>query len=149
MVFNQATTGYIEMPVKLKLIIALLMGATVFRAQTVFFLSSVEAFGGPAPDAWFGPWLSDAILGFLVPVMVFLFWRSRSAKVWGALVVYNGIGAFDYSQGLITQVLSPMPAEMASPASVYAGIAVFLVMQLVVLVLLFSRTVVTHFYQPG
>ncbi|MBO6503194.1 MAG: hypothetical protein JJ850_15705 [Kordiimonadaceae bacterium] len=133
------------MPIKLKWVIAILMGATVFRAQTILFLSSVETFGGPAPDAWFGPWLSDAILGFLVPVMVFLFWRSRSVKIWGALVVYNGIGAFDYSQGLITQVLSPMPAEMASPTSVYAGIAVFLVMQLVVLVLLFSRTVVRHF----
>lgn len=136
------------MPVKLKMTIALLMGATVFRAQTVFFLSSVETFGGPAPDAWFGPWLSDAILGFLVPVMVFLFWRARSAKVWGALVVYNGIGAFDYSQGLITQVLSPMPAEMASSASVYAGIGVFMVMQLVVLVLLFQGSVVSYFCHP-
>lgn len=125
--------------------IALLMGATVFRAQTVLFLSSVEFMGGPAPDAWFGPWVSDAILGVLVPLMVYAFWARRGVRVWGALVIYNALGAFDYSHGLITQMLHPMPVEMASPTTVYAGIGVFLVFQLVALTLLFRGSVINHF----
>lgn len=129
----------------LKWTIAFLIGATLFRAQTVLFLPTVEMFGGIAPNGWFGPWLSDAILGFLVPVMVFIFLTRRGIRVWGALVLYNAVGAFDYSQGLITQYVSPMPAEMASPATVYAGIGVFMTLQLVALILLFRREVVVHF----
>jgi hypothetical protein len=125
--------------------IALLMTATLFRVQTVLFLPTVEMFGGPAPDGWFGPWLSDAILGFLVPVMVFLFMTRRGIRVWGALVVYNSVGAFDYSQGLITQYVSPMPADMASATTVYAGIGVFMTFQLIALALLFRRDVVAEF----
>ncbi|MEO0347135.1 MAG: hypothetical protein AAF229_12855 [Pseudomonadota bacterium] len=125
--------------------IALLMGATVFRAQTLLFLPSVEFLGGPAPDAWFGPWLSDAMLGVLVPLMVYAFWVRRSIRVWGVLVVYNALGAFDYSHGLLTQALHPMPAEMASPMTVYAGIGVFLACQLVALALLFQCNVIEHF----
>ncbi|MEM6634691.1 MAG: hypothetical protein AAF667_02255 [Pseudomonadota bacterium] len=125
--------------------IAMLMGATIFRAQTVLFLSSIESFGGPAPDAWFGPWLSDAILGFLVPVMVYVFWTGRGIRVWGALVVYNSLGAFDYSHGLLTQVFHPMPVEMAAPMTVFLGIGVFMICQLIALSLLFRRDVARHF----
>ena len=125
--------------------IALLMAATLFRAQTVLFLPAVEMFGGSAPDGWFGPWLSAAILGFLLPVMLFLFWTGRGIRVWGVLVGYNAVGAFDYSQGLITQYVSPMPAEMASSATVYGGIGVFMALQLIALGLLFRRDVVAHF----
>jgi hypothetical protein len=125
--------------------IALLMAATLFRVQTVLFLPTVEMFGGSAPDGWFGPWLSDAILGFLLPVMLFLFWTRSGIRVWGVLVGYNAVGAFDYSQGLITQYVSPMPAEMASPATVYGGIGIFVVLQLIALWLLFRRDVVAHF----
>jgi hypothetical protein len=132
----------------LKWTIAVLIGATLFRAQTVLFLPTVEMFGGIAPNGWFGPWLSDAILGFLVPVMVFIFLTQRGIRVWGALVVYNAVGAFDYSQGLITQFISPMPAEMASATTVYAGIGVFMTLQLVALGLLFRQEVVHHFATP-
>lgn len=128
--------------------IAFLMGATLFRAQTVLFLPTVEMFGGIAPNGWFGPWLSDAILGFLVPVMVFIFLTQRGIRVWGALVLYNAVGAFDYSQGLITQFISPMPAEMASATTVYAGIGVFMTLQLIALGLLFRRDVIHHFAIP-
>ncbi|KPQ32255.1 MAG: hypothetical protein HLUCCA11_21890 [Phormidesmis priestleyi Ana] len=127
--------------------ITLLMGATLFRTQTVLFLPTVEMFGGSAPNGWLGPWLSDVTLGFILPVMLFLFWTQRGIRVWGVLVVYNAVGAFDYSQGLITQYVSPMPAEMASPATVYAGIGVFMVLQLIALWLLFRRDVVAHFKQ--
>lgn len=129
----------------LKWTITLLMAATVFRAQTLLFLPSLEAFGGPADNAWFGPWISDAIIGFLVPVMIFVLWRFRSPRAWGALVVYNGLGAFDYAHGLITQYFHPMPAEMASPLTVYLGIGVFLVFQLAALTLLFRKQVAADF----
>lgn len=129
----------------MKWAIALLMTATLFRAQTIFFLPTVEMFGGPAPDGWFGPWLSDSILGFLVPAMVWVFLTRRGIRTWGALVVYNAVGAFDYSQGLITQYVTPMPTEMASQVTVYAGIGVFMLFQLVALALLFRRDVVMHF----
>ena len=125
--------------------IALLMGATVFRAQTILFLPELQMFSGPAPDGWFGPWLSDTIIGFALPVMLYLFWTRRGVAVWGALVAYNAVGAFDYSQGLITQVISPMPVEMASAATVYLGIGLFMVAQIVALGLLFRRDVIAEF----
>lgn len=125
--------------------IAALMGITIFRAQTILFLPKVQMFGGPAPDGWFGPWLSDTIIGFAVPMMLYLFWTRRGMAVWGALVAYNAVGAFDYSQGLITQIISPMPVEMASAATVYVGIGLFMVAQIVALGLLFSREVITEF----
>lgn len=129
----------------IKWAITLLMGATIFRAQTILFLPQVQMFGGIAPDGWFGPWLSDTIIGFAVPVMLYVFWTRRSVAVWGALVAYNAVGAFDYSQGLITQVISPMPVEMASAATVYLGIGLFMVAQLAALGMLFRRDVVAEF----
>ncbi|MGS4948055.1 hypothetical protein ACVDG3_21520 [Meridianimarinicoccus sp. RP-17] len=125
--------------------IALLMGATIFRAQTILFLPELQMFGGIAPDGWFGPWLSDTIIGFAVLVMLYLFWTRRSMAVWGALVAYNAVGAFDYSQGLITQMISPMPVEMASAATVYVGIGLFMAAQIVALGLLFRRDVIAEF----
>ncbi|SLN76134.1 hypothetical protein [Roseisalinus antarcticus] len=125
--------------------IALLMGATIFRAQTILFLPEVQMFGGAAPDGWFGPWLSDTIIGFAVPVMLYLFWTRRSVAVWGGLVAYNAVGAFDYSQGLITQMISPMPVEMASAMTVYLGIGLFMAAQLVALGLLFRSDVIAEF----
>jgi hypothetical protein len=125
--------------------ITLLMGATIFRAQTILFLPELQMFGGIAPDGWFGPWLSDTIIGFLLPAMLYLFWTRRSAKIWGLLLVYNAVGAFDYSQGLITQAISPMPVEMASATTVYAGIGLFMVAQIVALGLLFRREVIAEF----
>lgn len=125
----------------------MLMSATIFRAQTILFLPTVEMFGGIAPDAWFAPWLSDTVLGFMVPLMVYLFWRQRGIGIWGALVIYNAVGAFDYATGLATQWTSPMPLEMASAMTVYLGIGVFMVCQLIVLALLFRDEVIAHFAQ--
>jgi hypothetical protein len=125
--------------------ITLLMAATIFRVQTILFLPQVEMFGGIAPDGWFGPWLSDTIIGLILPVMIYLFWTRRSLRVWAVLVAYNAVGAFDYSQGLITQLISPMPLEMAAPVTVYLGIGLFMVFQLMALVLLFRRDVIAGF----
>lgn len=129
----------------IKWAITLLMGATAFRAQTILFLPELQMFGGIAPDGWLGPWLSDTIIGFALPVMLYLFWARRSVAIWGALVAYNAVGAFDYSQGLITQMISPMPVEMASAATVYVGIGLFMGFQLVALALLFHRDVIAEF----
>lgn len=129
----------------IKWAIALLMAATIFRVQAGLFLPDLQMFGGPAPDGWFGPWLSDTIIGFAVPVMLYLFWTRRGVPVWGALVAYNAVGAFDYSQGLITQMISPMPVEMASAVTVYLGIGLFMAAQLVALGLLFRKEVIAEF----
>ena len=129
----------------IKWAITLLMGATIFRAQTILFLPELQMFGGIAPDGWLGPWLSDTIIGFALPVMLYLFWTRRSVAIWGALVAYNAVGAFDYSQGLITQVISPMPVAMASAATVYVGIGLFMGFQLVALGLLLRRDVIAEF----
>ena len=129
----------------IKWAITLLMGATMFRAQTILFLPELQMFGGMAPNGWFGPWLCDTIIGFAVPAMLYLLWTRRSVAIWGALVAYNVVGAFDYSQGLITQVISPMPVEMASAGNVYVGIGLFMGFQLVALGLLFRRDVIAEF----
>ena len=129
--------------------ISLLMGVSIFRAHTIVFLPEVQMFGGIAPDGWFGPWLSDTIIGFLLPAMLYLFWTRRSIRVWGVLVLYNAIGAFDYSQGLLTQAISPMPSEMAAPATVYLGIGLFMLFQLIALGMLFRRDVIADFAGTG
>lgn len=130
----------------IKWAITLFMGVTIFRAQTILFLPELQMFGGIAPDGWFGPWLSDTIIGFLLPVMLYVFWTRRSPGVWGALAAYNAVGAFDYSQGLITQAISPMPPEMAAPITVYLGIGLFMVFQLIAVALLFRREVIAEFW---
>lgn len=65
------------MSTRVKWAIRLLKGLTLFRAQTILFLPKVVVmFGGPAPDAWFMPWLSESMFGFLVPVLMFLILES-------------------------------------------------------------------------
>lgn len=133
------------MSTTLKWAIALLMAATIFRVQTLLFLPELQMFGDIAPDAWFGPWLSDATIGLLLPIMIYLFWTGRTITTWGLLVVYNAVGAFDYSQGLITQWVHPLPVQLAAPETVYVGIGLFMVFQLIALALLFRSDVIAHF----
>jgi len=129
-------------------VVAILMTLTLFRVQTILFIPQVEMFGGIAPNGWLGPWTSDFAIGLLVPVMVYLALKVRGIRIWGLLVIYNAVGAFDYSQGLITQFVSPMPEEMASQITVYLGIGVFMVFQLAALGLLFRSDVIHHFSKP-
>ncbi|MEM8935526.1 MAG: hypothetical protein AAGC77_03875 [Pseudomonadota bacterium] len=131
----------------LKWTIALLMAVTLFRVQTIFFLPTLELFDGISPNGWLGPWLSDFILGLLVLPMVFLFLTRRGPRIWGILVAYNSVGAFDYSQGLVAQYVSPMPEEMASAATVYGGIGFFMVCQVIAIALMFRQDVTTHFHR--
>lgn len=93
----------------IKWAISLLMGATIFRAQTVLFLPTLNMFGGIVPNAWLAPWISDAVIGLLLPGMIYLFWTRRGVVLWVLLVTYNALGAFDYAHGLATQWTSPLP----------------------------------------
>lgn len=125
--------------------IALLIALTLPRVQTLFFLPKLAMFGGEAPDAWLAAWVSDAILGLLIPAALFALYRLRGPAVWGALLIYNAVGAFDYSHGLATQFTSPLPASIAPVPAVYAGIGACMVVQLVALALLFRRDVIDFF----
>ena len=120
--------------------IAVLMLLTITRFSVVFRLPSLEMFDGSSPDAWFAPWVSDTILGLLVPLMVYLAWNRRSVVVWGALVAYNAVGAFDYVHGLATQWIHPLE----NAAVTYGAISFFLALQLIAIALLFRPDVIAH-----
>ena len=130
-------------------VIAILVMLTIFRVQTILFIPKIEMFGGIAPNGWLGPWVSDFVIGLLVAVMVYLALTAKGVRIWGLLVIYNAVGAFDYSQGLITQWVSPMPEEMASQMTVYLGIGLFMIFQLIALTLLFRTDVIHHFSKPN
>ena len=44
-------------------------------------IPSLEMYGGRNPNAWFGPWISDAILGLLAPVMIYLVLKKRGLRI--------------------------------------------------------------------
>ena len=70
-------------------IIAVLTGLTILRAQTLFFFKTLEMYGGINPDAWFAPWVSDSILGVLVPVFIYFLLKGSGAKIWALLIMYK------------------------------------------------------------
>lgn len=125
--------------------IAVLMLLTITRLQAISFISSLEMFGGISPDAWFAPWVSDGILGVLLPIMVYFTLRGSGIKLWGILVFYNAVGAFDYANGLATQWTAPLPSAIASSALVYSALSVTISLQLLALLLLFRNNVIHHF----
>lgn len=126
-------------------VIAVLMLLTITRVQAISFISSLEMFGGISPDAWFAPWVSDGILGVLLPIMVYFTLRGSGIKLWGLLVLYNAVGAFDYSNGLATQWIDPLPTAIASSALVYGALSITISLQLFALLLLFRSDVIDHF----
>ena len=122
--------------------ITVLTAVSITRLVVVFRLPSLEMFDGDNPDAWIGPWVSDTVLGLLVPVMVYLAWRRSGTKVWGALVAYTVIGAFDYAHGLATQWIHP---QTANSTVTYGAIGFLMMQQLIVAALLFRDDVVQHY----
>lgn len=131
---------------KSRRLIALLMLLTIFRAQTILFIPEVEMFGGIAPNGWLGPWASDFLIGLFVPFMVYAALKLRGRRIWGVLLIYNAVGAFDYSQGLVAQYVSPMPEQMAPYLAVFIGIALFMIFQLTALANLFRKDVMGDFF---
>ena len=127
--------------------IAILIGLTFMRAFMGIQLPSLEMYGGVNPDAWFAPWVSDTILGIIAPYMIYLTLKKRGIKVWGILVAYNAIGAFDYAHGLLTQWTDPLIPNgmMGTPELTYGAIGFSLVVQLLVIILLFRQAVMGYF----
>ena len=121
--------------------ITVLMALTITRFSVVFRLPSLEMFDGDSPDAWFAPWVSDTILGALVPLVAYLAWTKRGTVLWGSLIAYNAVGAFDYVHGLATQWLHPLE----NAALTYGSISFFLALQVAAIALLFRPEVVEHF----
>lgn len=134
---------------KVYLLISVLIGLTATRALAMMFIPKLTMFGGTAPDAWVGPWVTDAILGLLIPVVIVAMYRFRKARVWGCRLLYNGIGAFDYATGLVTQSLHPLPASIAPPGLVFGSLSFTLCLQIVVIVLLFRRDVIHDFFRSA
>ncbi len=131
--------------------IAILILLTTMRGVMVTQLPSLQMFGGVNPDAWFTPWVSDTILGILAPFMAYIAFQKSGIKIWGLLLVYNAVGAFDYMHGIATQWTDPLiPNGMfGTPELTYGSIGFSLVVQLIVIILLFQREVVTYFSQSS
>ncbi|MEM8612713.1 MAG: hypothetical protein AAGF93_11900 [Cyanobacteria bacterium P01_H01_bin.105] len=84
-------------------VIAALTTLTILQAQTLFFFQTLEMNGGVNPDAWLAPWVSDSVLGLLVPVVIYFLFKGSGAKIWALLIMYSALGTFDYANGLATQ----------------------------------------------
>ena len=125
--------------------IAILIALTFSRFSVVTFFTGLEMFGGPEPNEWIGPWTTDTTLGLLAPLMAYLALKKRGLRLWGALIAYNCIGAFDYANGLLTEYLSPQ--VLNPPEMIFGGIGLFLCIQLGIIYLLFNKNVISHFSQ--
>ncbi len=79
--------------------------------------------------------------------MIYLVLKQKGISVWGILVAYNAIGAFDYAHGLITEWTDPLIPNgiMGTPGLTYGAIGFSLIVQLIVLYLLFRPSVISHF----
>lgn len=124
-----------------------LTALTILRAQTIFFFPSLEMNGGNNPNAWFAPWVSDSILGLLVPVVIYFLLNGKGVKTWALLIMYSALGAFDYAIGLATQWHYPMAEETASGALVFGSLSFTLTIQIIAVALLFRKEVMNRFIQ--
>ena len=79
--------------------------------------------------------------------MIYLVLRKNGIKIWGILVAYNAIGAFDYVHGLLAQWTDPLIPNgiMGTPELTYGSIGFSLLIQLLVLYLLFRKSVMSYF----
>ena len=125
--------------------ISILIGLTAARALAMVFIPKLVMFGGDAPNAWVGPWVADSVLGLLIPVVLVALYRFRTTRTWGLILLYNGLGAFDYSIGLVTQWQTPLPPLMVPGWLVFVSLSFTLSVQLAVILLLLRRDVVGHF----
>lgn len=130
-------------------VIAALTALTVVRAQTLFFFPTLEMNGGINPDAWLSPWVSDSILGLLVPAAVYFMLKGSGPKVWALLIMYSALGTFDYANGLATQWINPLSAETASPEFVVGSLIFTFTIQLITTFLLFRSDVINYFARPN
>ena len=144
---DQPTTYPVDHQLRQLRIIAILLAVTFMRIFMGTMIPSLEMYGGDNPNDWFGPWISDTILGALVPLMIFLLLRKKGIKAWAALLMYNGIGAFDYAHGLLTQWTDPLIPNgiFGTPELTYGSLSFSLLVQLTVIGLLFNPGVIKYF----
>lgn len=126
-------------------VIAVLTGLTITRAQAILFLPTLEMYGGSSPDAWLAPWVTDSILGLLLPVVIYFLLKRKGIKTWAMLILYSAIGAFDYANGLATQWLHPLPQETAGTALVFSALTATLTFQTMAIFLLFREKTIKYF----
>ncbi|MEM9219208.1 MAG: hypothetical protein AAGD25_33355 [Cyanobacteria bacterium P01_F01_bin.150] len=126
-------------------VIAVLTALTILRAQTLFFFQTLEMNGGVNPDAWLALWVSDAILGLLVPVVIYFLFKGSGSKIWALLIIYSALGVFDYAHGLATQWSYPLSAEIASSVFVFDSLISTLIFHLIATVLFFKSEVISYF----
>ena len=127
------------------ILMTIMMVLTFSRASVATYFPHLEMYGGVDANAWFAPWASDTILGLLVPVMIYLLWRKTGAKVWAGFIVYNALGAFDYSHGLATQWHYPQMTEGSVSAVIYTAIGLGMIFNLTVALMMFRGDVMRHF----
>ena len=130
-------------------IIAILTGLTISRLMALTFLPTLNMLGGTSPDEWLGPWVTDSLLGLLLPVVIYFILKGKGLKTWALLIVYSTLGAFDYATGLVTQWLHPLPIETATPSVVFISLWTTLLFQVVVIILFFRNDVIHHFYKSN
>lgn len=128
-------------------IIAILTGLTISRAMALIFLPTLKMLGGTSPNEWLGPWVTDGILGLLIPVAIYFILKGNGIKTWALLIVYNVLGAFDYATGLVTQWLHPLPADTASSSTVFISLTATLILQTIVVFLFFRKDIISHFHK--
>ncbi len=127
------------------ILMTIMMVLTFSRDSVITYFPHLEMYGGVDANAWFAPWVSDTILGLLVPVMIYLLWRKTGTKVWAGLIVYNALGAFDYSHGLATQWHYPQMTEGSVSAVIYTAIGLGMIFNLTVALMMFRGDVMRHF----
>jgi len=126
-------------------VISILTLLTITRIQAGLFLPTLEMYGGESSNVWLTPWITDTILGLLLPFIVWTILKGKGAKTWAILIVYSTIGAFDYIHGIIAQWQHPLPTELASNELVFGSLITTLIFQLAVIFLLFKNKVLEHF----
>ena len=143
---KQAFSSSERKPSQLRLI-AILMGLTFMRIFAATMIPSLEMYGGVNPNAWFGPWISDTILGLLLPFMIYLLLKKRGVKAWAILLMYNAVGAFDYVHGLITEWTDPLIPNgiLGTPELTYGSVTFSLMVQITAIVFLFNSKVIHYF----
>jgi len=126
---------------KTTVVISILILITTLRTTAGTLIPNLEMFGGNMSNAWTGPFFVDVVLGVMAPFVAYLAWKKVGKRLWGFLVVYNAVGAFDYLQGLVISIHSPNPAN---PNMTFA-LVLFMTLQITILLLLFRKDVVEHY----
>jgi hypothetical protein len=131
--------------------ITILMSLTTMRVLAINNLPDLQMLGGIQSNSWLGPWVGDTVFGILTPIMAYFAFKKNGIKVWGMLLVFNALGAFDYLFGFTAQFNSPFIAEGAvgAPEMIYGTLVAFFTFQVTTIILLFRSDVIKYFSSVG